>query len=335
MNIPTSADLTRNAFASNRVTDDYRPLPAGAYPVGTLLQFVAQDFQQYPDYRTVQPSPAVANQLLLAGVVAEEMRSTNSGGFDGQGSTTSGAASARGSQIIPTTIFGYHGAVLIDNTGGNAISNGTALSSSATTAGRAQGNNAPVATAVLGNAALPSAGVGATLGTGVPAQASQTITVGGVPAVGDVYTITLQIPYNQNYPGIVQTRAVVVGPLNAGQAASVTAAAAAIVAAIQADAVASKYYTASNAAGVVTVAANANAVFPIYFANAFNANVGLPINITPFGISLSGSAANGLTIAGVKTVNGGGGTATITAGGGALAGGSGFIGQAPAWITLF
>lgn len=341
MNIPSSADLTRNAFAQNRVTDDFRPLPGGAYPVGTVLQYVAQDFQQYPDYRTVQPVPAVANQLLLAGVVSEEMKSSslsggvNYGGFDGLGSVIAGASTARGSQLVPATVYGYHGSLLIDNTAGNAISNGTPLSSSATTVGRAQGNTAPVATAVLGNAALPSAGVGATLGTGAVTQASQTITVGGAPATGDVYTITLQIPYSQATPGVVQTRAILVGPLTGAQSASVTAAAAAIVAAIQNDPVAKLYYTAANAAGVVTVSALATALFPIFFANAFNANVGLPMNVTPFAVSLSGSAGNGLTIAGAKTVNGGGGTATITAGAASLAGGVGFVGSAPAWIALF
>lgn len=341
MNIQQAVDLTRNSISENRITDDLRPLPGTSYPLGTVLQYVAQDSQAWIDFRTVQPSPLGAAQLKLAGVICEDfipltgvtgvLNTTLNkwGGFDGSGSPAAAASGARGTQKVAATIYGYHPLVLIDNSNAGAVNltDGVPLGSSQNSAGYAQGVTSPTGNAQLGWAALPAAGVGSSLTKGAITQASQTVTIAS-PATNDIYFVTVQVSEIQTAPGTAQTRTIVIGPLTATQAGSATLAANQAVALLNADPVFLRYYIATNSAGVITVTALANALYARYFPAAW-INPGTNLNLTPFLVSLSGSAGNGLTISSGTTS----GSGTATAGAGSLAAGAGFKGYAPAFIA--
>ena len=328
MNVPQGADLTRNAIALNRITDDYRPGLGFAYPSGTVVCLPALDLQAFVDMRTVVPSPAAANVPLLIGVVSAESVSKTTGGFDGLGAVVSAAnAAARGTQKLALTIYGQHDGVLVDNSGAGsaAIVHGTMLTSSVVTSGSAQGvTAAPPPNALLGSAVLPLAGLGATFGAGALVAAAITGTL-TVAAPGQTVFATLQIGDSQNFPGVAQTRTISV-VLNATNGASVTTAAAALAAAINADPIASLIYVATSALGVVTLTALATGLFSRFFVPAMQ-NTSLAFNYAGYRFNTAGTGGNGLT-----TAFGGSGGATAT-GGGALAGGTGYKGTIPAFIS--
>ena len=328
MNVPQSADLTKNAIALNRITDDYRPGLGFAYPSGTVVCLPALDAQAFLDMRTVIPSPAAANVPLLIGAVSAESISKTTGGFDGLGNAVSGAnAATRGTQKLALTIYGQHDGVLIDNSGAGsaAIVHGTMLTSSPVTSGSAQGVTvAPPPNALLGSAVLPLAGLGATFGAGALVAAAITGTL-TTAAAGQTVFATLQIGDNQNFPGIVQTRTVSV-LLNATTGASVTSAAAALAAAINADPTLNQLYVATSALGVVTITALATGFFSRFFLTSLQ-NTSLSFNYAGYRFNTAGTGGNGLT-----TSFGGSGGAVAT-GGGALAGGTGYKGTIPAFIS--
>jgi hypothetical protein len=321
--IAQGEDLTKNSVSVKRSTSGFRPTPGGAFPIGTLVKLRAIDNQIFPDYKTIEPSAAAQRDKKIVGVVSEEWS-----GFDTAGGTTAGNANARGTQSVSVTCRGFHSAVLIDNTDATAaaITDGVALSSSKAAVGKCQGDNAPVVGTMLGWAALPAAGLGSSLGAGAVTQASQTATIAGVPTAGDTLSVTVQVPGIMAAPGVAQTRTISV-VLTAAQAASANTAAAALQAALAADPVFAVYYSATVLNAVVTVSANAAALFSVYHATPYT-NTGLPIDPGGFRVNLSGTVGNSLTFACAAV-----GGSTNTAGGATLANGAGYKGICPAWIT--
>src|SRR5215472_7522694 len=259
-------DLTKQYLQYARQINDFRPVANVTYTPGLCVQLTSQVGEQYPDEGTVQLPGLTANQAGIVGVVWEAWP-----GFSGAGLPTTFVSPAnvttlqRGTSGVGVVVIGYHPSVLIDQsgTGAVAITNGVMLIPSRATAGYSQGTaTAPtVGLALVGMAVLAlstdSPSFGNSLGAGALAQAAQTATVTGVPAVGDILTVTIQIPYTTANPGVAQTLTISTPPLTSGQAASVTTAAAALVATLNANSTFAQYYTANNAAGVVTVAVNA------------------------------------------------------------------------------
>lgn len=322
--IQQTADLTENNLGFNATPESYRAAAGSVFASGACVKFVSRDKQVYPDLKTVDLASTNANQQLIAGLVSASWP-----GFDGAGGNVGPSPNARGTKPLSVIIAGYHPGALIDQSGAAAaaITNETPLIPSRATAGRMQG----VATAVggLGTAAvasLPSAGLCSNLTAGALVQASQIITIAGAPAQGDVVSATLQIPYTTANPGVVQTKTVSVV---AGAAPTATTVAVQLAAAINADPTLKKFYLASNAAGVVTVASIGSSVtsapFAVTFAGSYN---GTTIVSDQFSFNFGGSAANGATVAAAAV---GGSTATV--GGGALAGGVGYFGSIPAIVV--
>ncbi|MGB8965745.1 MAG: hypothetical protein WCB99_08905 [Candidatus Cybelea sp.] len=317
-------DLTKQYLSFGRVLNDWRPIANTTYLPGMNVQLVPLDQQQYPDQGTVQPSGTAVTTSLVVGVVSETWP-----GFSGAGLPTTflspnSVILARGTQGVLTVEQGYHPAVLIDNsgTGAAAITNGSLLIPSRATAGYAQGISTFPAggdMATVGTAMLPSTGIGGTIGTGVLAQASQTATV-ATPAIGDVLNLTIQMPYTPGAPGVVQTQTF-------SQTVTSTVVAtvgSAFAAFLNGQAGFAQFYTATAAAGVVTVAVN-------NLATPFQVTFGSGSTVTSqFNIGLSGTAGNTITFA--STASGPGGTSFL-AGGATLAGGTGYKGSIPAFIT--
>lgn len=321
MDIQQGVDLTKNSAATWRVTDEFRVVPAQVIPKGALVQMASLDNQQWLDYRTASLVPAGANAVKLIGLVSEDWS-----GFDGVGGTSApGGVLSRGTAVLKATIYGYHPSALFDNTAGVAIVDGTVVQSSATTSGYLQGVAAGVAAAVVGTAALPAAGFGSTLGVGALVAATQTLTIGGVPAAGDVYSVVIQVPWANTTAAIpaanisvLQTRTITSPPLTAAQAASVTTAAAQEAIVLNADPAFAKYFTATAALGVITVAVKATS-WNVTFLSGAQAQ-----------ISAAGTVGNTITIAASKT-----GASTFVAGGATFAGGAGFVGTAPVYVGIF
>jgi len=324
-------DLTKQYLQYARQINDFRPVANTTYTPGLCLQLTSQAGEQYPDEGTVQLPGLTANQAGIVGVVWEAWP-----GFSGAGLPTTFTSPAnvttlqRGTTGVAAVVIGYHPSVLIDQSGAGAvaITNGVLLIPSRATAGYSQGTaTAPtVGLALVGMAVLAlstdTPSFGNSLGAGALVQASQTATVAGVPTVGDAYTVNIQIPYTTANPGVAQVLTINVPPLTAGQAASVTTAAAAVVAALNANATFATYYTASNAAGVVTVAVNT-------LSSPFQVTAGSGTYLSgQWSVGLSGTVGNAITFS-VSVV----GVSTFTAGGATLAGGTGFKGAAPAMIT--
>lgn len=330
--IAQTRDLTNQYLSYGRTLADYRPVAGTLYALGMNCNLVPQEQMVYPDAGTVQPTPIVTTQQsLVVGVVCEVWPGFNLTGIPPAPPTPqqppsfmspSSIRTARGTQGVLMVVRGYCPSVLVDATAGVAIGNGTLLIPSATTAGYAQGSSsAPtVAMSIVGGAMLPSSGFGSVIGNGALVQASQTATV-ATPVAGDVLGITLQMPYSSAAPGIPQTQTFFYTVLT-GQTA--TQVGTAFAAQLNGSAGFAQFYTASAAAGVITVAVNANATpFAIY--------LGLGNIVTgQWNISLSGIVGNSITFAVSKT---GLGTTTIAAGGATLAGGAGFKGYIPAFIT--
>lgn len=325
--ITDSADMTTNNLPNygGRICEDYAPSPISAtYLPGTVLQLVAIDKQLYPNRRTVQPMPAGTTATKFAGVVASSW-----GGFDGSvdGSYTSTPNTAyllRGTQFIQAVCKGAS-SILVDQAGSGAVTlvDGLQLVSSRNTAGYAQGVavSTAVGAALLGVASLPSTGIGSSITAAALAQASQTATV-ATPASGDILNLTIQAPYTQAAPGVVQTYTWSL-LLNSTTAASATTAAAAMVAYLNSQANFALYFIATNSSGVITVTVNA-------LSSPFQVTYGSGTTLTGvFTLGISGMVANSLTFA--CSVTGSGGT-TFTAGGANLASGTGYLGIVPAFI---
>ncbi|GAC1496108.1 MAG: hypothetical protein NVS1B2_15840 [Vulcanimicrobiaceae bacterium] len=321
--IAQTKDLTRQYVSYDRSIDTFRPVTGVLYTPGLCVKLAALDLQVYPDQSTVALPGVAANPQLIMGVVAEVWP-----GFAG----SIGAASylapnqtlARGSQGVDLVILGYHPAVFIDQSGVGAVTvtNEVPVIPSRATSGYVQG----VATAVgalgsVGVAMLPAAGIGSSLTAAALAQAAQTSTVAGVPAVGDTLSVTIQAPYASGAPGVVQTTTFTTAGLTAAQAASVTSAAAALVTFLNAQAAYSQYFTATSALGVVTHTVNA-------LSNPFAIIYGTGTTIaSQFNLGVSGSFANALTFAAAAT-----GGSTHTAGGATFAGGTGYKGTVPVYV---
>lgn len=331
--IAQTRDLTNQYLSYGRNLSDYRPVAGTTYALGMNVNLVPQDQMTYPDAATVQPTPtAAAQQSLVVGVVCENWAGFNLTGIPPAPPTPqqppsftspSSIRTVRGSQGVLLVVRGYCPAVLVDATTGSAIGNGTLLVPSATTAGYAQGaTTAPIISmGLVGGAMLPSSGMGSAIAGGALVQASQTATI-ATPQAGDVISVTLQMPYSSANPGVPQTQTFSYTVKTTDTTATITGNS--FVTFLNGTGAFAQYYIATNAAGVVTIAVNALATpFPIY--------VGFGNIVTgQWNISLSGMIGNSITFAATKT---GLGTTTIAAGGATLAGGAGFKGYIPAFIT--
>ena len=324
MEFPASFDGTKTGSGvSIRGVQTFRSGYNLNYQPGMLAKLAPLDQQVYTDAATVIPSAAVAADVLIQGVISEDWE-----GFTGAMPLTTLSPvnlNARGTGTVKLTAWGYHPAVLFDQAGGGAAAlvNGTFVHSSTRTPGRAQGVAASVAGALVGNAILPAAGLGSNITAGALVQASQTITIAGAPATNDVITVNVQAPYSgteayPSSPGVVQYITVAI-VLTAAQAASATTAAAAMVAALNANPTFARFYTATNAAGVITITVNGNAQpFLVSFVPG-----------GAFTMSLSGAAGNGVLLNGSAV-----GGSTFAQGGASLAGGAGFFGTLPMWVAF-
>jgi hypothetical protein len=330
MALTQAADLTTGYRSFIRDEEAYRPVPSTTYLPGMAVRIASQDLQVYPDEKTVELSAAGASQQGLIGIVADTWP-----GFGPTSSTppnyTSPAnlAALRGTVGIDVVRKGFHPGVLIDQSGSGAVTivNRLALIASAATAGALQGGSATVAaggSAVVANALLPAASLfGYSLTAAALAQASQTDTLTGTPAAGDILQVTIQTPYVASAPGVLQKTTWSTPPLTAAQATSVTTAALALLTYLNAQPTFSAYFIATQVAGVVTITVNA-------LSTLFRVNYGTGGNIANyFDISLSGMLANSLTFA-VATVAGGG--TVSTAGSTTFASGTGFYGYIPALV---
>lgn len=320
MDFQQASDYTNSYRSTRRATDGVRPGFATTYAIGQLIKLAALDSQVYSDGATAIPTTAALGEPSV-GVISEDWK-----GLDGAGALVSGGTLTRGTQTIKATVYGYHPAVLIDNTnaGASATVNQTPLFSSQTAAGKVQGLATTVATLVgkeVGYAMLPAAGIGSSLGGATAlVAASTTYTVTGTPTVGDVYSVTLQIPYagspsNIISNGVAQTRTVSV-TLTAAQAVSVTTAALAVLTAINADSILGVFYIATQVAGAITIKVVPAQFFVTVANSAFQF----------FYITTAGTVGNSLTVSGAVV-----GTGTLTAPT-SFTSGAGYIGTVPAFI---
>jgi hypothetical protein len=311
----------------------YRPAVASTvYSPGIALQFSSQDIQPYPDQKGVGLPGTGANQQSIVGIVSETW--VGFGGSVSPANYTSGAnltaGLVRGTQYIDAVISGFHPSVLVDQSGAGAVTivDKLPLIASRGTAGYLQGGSVSAPngiSAFAGNASLPASGIGSSITAAALAAASQTDTIAGAPAAGDTLSVTIQTPYVPSAPGTAQTTTWTTPPLTSAQAVSATTAAAALVAYLNAQPSFSAFFTAANAAGVVTVTVNNFSVTsPMFFKVNFGSG---STEASFFTISLSGMVANSLTFAVAAT-----GGSTATAGGANLAGGTGFKGYLPALV---
>jgi hypothetical protein len=333
-NLPNLGGSGTQAYRVSNAINTYLP--------GTVCGYTAVDSQVYPDFQTVQPLAAGTTTPLVAGVVADYW-----GGFDDAGVNPTSYVSValqtnvQGTPYVRLKIKGIN-YVWVDQSGTGAvtITNGIPLVSSRNTAGYAQGVALATATAesaYIGTANLPlTPTYGYTLTAASLAQATQTFTVAGTPASGDVLTVTIQAPYTAAQPGTAQTYAVSV-TLNSTTAASATTAATALAAALNASQYFATgsyfgqggYFTASSSAGVVTVTVNT-------LANNFlvtggtTSGAGNTQEQYQFWIGISGMVANSLTTA--ASVSSGAGS-TLTAGGSTFSGGTGYKGRVPCLVN--
>lgn len=331
--VQQTRDLTKQYLQYQRTLNDYRPVANTTYTPGLCVQLTSEAGSQYPDVGTVQLPGITAGQSMIMGVVWEAWP-----GFSGAGLPLTYTSPAnvttlqRGTTGVALVVRGFHPSVLVDQSGTGAvtITNGVLLIPSRATAGYSQGaNTAPtVGFATVGAASLPLStdlpSFGNSLTAAALAQASQTATVAGTPAAGDVLTVTIQTQYNTANPGVAQTVPISV-TLTAATAVSVTTAAAALAAALNANALFANpggYYTATPAVGVVTVAVNA-------LSSPFLVTSGSGTYVQgQWTLGLSGMLGNTITFA-CSAV----GASTLTAGGATLAGGTGYKGTVPALIT--
>ena len=331
-NLPNMGGSGRQSFRVSNAVNTYTP--------GTVCQLAAIDSQVLPDFQTVIPMAAAANGSKFAGVVQVPWNGfDNAGNLNASYISVASQLNSRGTVYCPLQVKGV-AYIWVDNASGTTITDGIPLTSSANTAGYAQGvAKASALPTILGYANLPASGIGSSLANAALVQASQTFTVAGTPAAGDVLTVTIQAPYTDLQPGTAQTNAVSV-TLNSTTAATVTTAAAALVVALNA----SPYFQvqtvhgvgspppyfipATNSAGVVTVTVNTLANPFLVTGGSTNA-AGTAIEQWRYYIGISGVVANSLTTA--ASVSAGAGS-TLTAGGANFASGAGYKGKIPAII---
>ncbi len=316
-----------------RGTRKYRPAVASTvYSPGIALQFSAQNLQPYPDQKGVGLPPASANQQSIVGIVSETWvgfgGSVSPANYTSPANLTAGLL--RGTQYIEAVISGFHPQVLVDQAGTGAVTivDKLPLIASRGTAGYLMGGSVSAPngiSAFAGNASLPASGIGSSITAAALAAATQTDTITGTPAAGDTLSVTIQTPYVSSAPGTVQTTTWTTPPLTSAQATSVTTAAAALVAYLNAQPSFSAWFTASNVAGVVTVTVN---TFSVTNPMLFKVNFGSGSTESSFfTISISGMVANSLTFAVAAT-----GGSVATAGAATLTGGTGFMGYLPALV---
>ena len=340
------ADLTTNSLPNMGGVgkQSYRVSNAvNTYVNGIACGLVAVDSQILPDFQTVQPLAAGTTTPNFVGVIQPAWQ-----GFDNAGSLNASYISpatqlnTRGTVYVPLVVKGV-AYVWVDQAGSGAvtITNGIQIVSSRNTAGYGQGVAIATATprsGLIGSANLPASGIGSSLTAAALAQATQTFTVGGTPAAGDVLTVTLQIPYTDLQPGTAQTHSISV-TLNSTTAATTTTAATALAAALNADpyfAVQSvhgvgnpaPYYLATSSTNVVTVAINAQAN-PFLVTGGTTNVAGSSVEQYRFNAYISGMVANSLTT--VASVSAGAGS-TLTAGGATFSGGTGYKGKIPVLV---
>lgn len=350
--------LSRGSRASNvgskwREVQGFSPIPGNNYPVGALLQLAPMNQQVWSDMHTAVPTAASAVVKAIIGVVADEWITgpgitipggAPQGGFGGGSALAPGsvASAAQGTDAIPVVVRGICMRALIDNTNGAAaITHGYPLSSASNVIGKMMGGPAAPVEGAFAASALLNGGVPfSSLGSGAVAAATQTITLSGTaPAAGDIYIIPMQVPFSPNQQGVAQFRNVIVGPLTAAQAGNVTNGAAAVVAAITADPVASLYYTAANVAGVVTVTIVAGNQFKIGGQGYTQGGV---IWGSQWELTTSGTMGNGMALGapvvsvGAVTIANGGATAAgqtgYPAGSTLFSGGTGYVGTCPVFV---
>jgi hypothetical protein len=299
------------------------------YLPGLVLQLTAVDSQILPDFQTVQLTPAAANATKLAGVVSHDWA-----GFDGAGNFVAPASQLNlaGTAFLTAKVKGIS-YVWVDTSAGVTITDGIPLSSSANTAGYAQGVAiaSSLGPCVIGIANLPSTGIGSSLTGAALAQATQTWTIAGAPNTlgGDTIGVTIQSPYLDTQPGTVQTTTINT-VLTAAQSVSVTTAAAAVVASLNANPFFATYFTAANVAGVITVTVNGLAN-PFLVTGGLTSLSGQATEQWRFFTHISGMVANTLTTTASYTQTGAS-TGTNTAGGATFSGGTGYKGKVPAMI---
>jgi len=319
--VQQTTDATKQNLGYNRSENSYRPLPGVAYPIGLIVKFASLDQQVWVDENMVIPATTAATQQLQIGVVSDMW-----GGFGPAFGYTAPLTNARGTFNVDVITQGYHPALLIDQSGTGAatITNETPIIPSRGTSGYGMGTTTPVAglgtTAV---AMLPASGLCSSLTAAALVQASCTDTITGAPALNDVITVTVQIPYVTANPGVAQTRSVAT-TLTAAQAVSVTTAAAAVVAACNADAIYSLYYIASNVAGVITHTVVQGGTFTVNYSGTYN---GTTVVVSQFSFTTSGSAMNGATHTSAAV---GGSVSTAS---GNFANGTGYKGSIPAQVV--
>lgn len=325
-----TTDLSSQYLSTRRVEDTFRAVAGEVFTPGSLVQIAALDKQIYPDFVTVQLAAVAlsSSPANTVGLVSETWPGFNGSIGAPSYASPSSSGSVRGTNGVDVVTAGFHSAALIDQSGTGAvnITNGSPLVASDATSGYLQGcaGGAGSGSGIVAGAVLPSTGIGATLSAAALAQASQTDTLTGAPAAGDTLSVTIQSPYTTTSPGVVQKTTYTTPPLTTAQAASVTTAAAALVAYLNGQPGFSQYFTASNAAGVVTVTVNAAAA---PFLVTFGPGIDGQAVSSAFYISISGAVANSLTFAVAST----GGTVS-TAGGATFAGGTGYKGVCPVLV---
>jgi hypothetical protein len=328
-------DITGQYLGYDRDLDTFRPAINTTFTPGLAVKLVQQDLQIYPDEGTVGlPSTTIgATQNLLMGVVAETWPGFGGSVQPGQYTSASSPTTTRGTTGVDIVLRGFHPALLIDQSGAGAvtITNGLPIvpSVAAASPGRGQGVATATATGGLGTIGVAMLPVGAFFGSSLTAaalaQAAATFTIAGVPTTGDVYTYTVTAPFTTAAPGVAQTYTYVVPALTAAQAASVTTAAAAVVAYLNAQLSFSNYWIATNVAGVITWTVNA-------LANPWQITFGTNGVLTnQYNLSLSGmianNASNGLTVTAAVT---GVSTNVVTT---QFAGGTGYRGSIPVYVV--
>lgn len=325
-----------------------QPLPGtSGFVVGALIQGVGLDQQVFTDMQTGAPTPATATMKGLLGVVAPEWAplvgvkgTPNYNGFNGKGSTISPASGALGSRGVPVIVRGFHPGILIDQLNGDAaLIYRKTVTSSQNTSGYGQ----TVATGIWGAAYaetwLPSTGPFSSLGSSTVAAATQTVTVGGTPATGDVYTVPVQIPFDEINYGQAKYYNMVAPALTAAQAASTTTAATALAAAINADPIASTYYNATASSAVVTMTVVAGNVFRVTTPGliTYGTTYGASFNLTTSGAMGNYLSLGTVSVAGNSTLTAGGSNSGYTgypATSPLFAGGTGYKGYCPAYIKI-
>jgi|HubBroStandDraft_4_1064222.scaffolds.fasta_scaffold00042_57 hypothetical protein len=332
-NLPNMGGSGRQSYRVSNAVNTYIP--------SILCKISAVDSQILPDFQTVQPTAAAANESKFAGVVQAPWN-----GFDNQGLLNSSYISVasqlnlRGTVYLPLQIKGI-AYVWVDQSAGTTLTDGIPLTSSANTAGYAQGvAKASALPTIIGITNLPASGIGSSLTQAALAQATAVFTIAGSAwQSGDVIAITFQIPYTDLQPGTAQTFTVST-TLNATTAASATTAAAAVVASLNANpyfAVTTihalgtpyPYFTAANAAGVITITVN-NVANPFLVTGGSTNAAGVALEQWRFYTYISGMVANSLTATSTYT-QAGGSSGTISSPA-TFSGGTGYKGKVPALI---